>query len=273
MSIVTISRSFCTQGNIVAEKVAQKLGYECVSFEILLEASKQFNIPETTLSKAIHDGPSVYDRLTHGKERYIGFIQAALLNHLKKGNIIYHGLAGHFFVQNVPHVLKVRLLADMDTRVEEEMRRENVHEAVARERITKDDKDRCNWSSYLYKIDTRDPELYDLTINLSHISIEDCVTIICETLKTPYFAKSQKAKVQLQDMALSATVKAAIIDGYYTAEVTSQEGNVIIKLPEPITNVNKTKEEIRTLTEDIQGINDIYFNIKSNALPRTAMHK
>ncbi len=273
MSIVTISRSFCTQGNIVAEKVAKKLGYECVSFEILLEASKQFNVPELTLSKAIHDGPSVYDRLTHGKERYIGFIQAALLNHLKKGNIIYHGLAGHFFVQNVPHVLKVRLMADMETRVEEVMKRENVNEATAQDHIAKEDKERRNWSSYLYKIDTRDPELYDLTINLSHISIDDCVTIICETLKTPYFANSHGARAQLQDMALSATIKAAIIDHYYSAEVTSQEGNVVIKLPEPMTHIDKTKEDIRALTQDIPGIHDIYFNIKSNALPRTAMHK
>jgi hypothetical protein len=46
MSIVTISRGSYSRGKEVAEKVAQKLGYECISRDILLETSEQFNIPE-----------------------------------------------------------------------------------------------------------------------------------------------------------------------------------------------------------------------------------
>ena len=41
----------------VAEKLAQTLGYECISRDILLEASEQFNIPEIKLLQAIHEAP------------------------------------------------------------------------------------------------------------------------------------------------------------------------------------------------------------------------
>ena len=71
MSIVTISRGSYSRGKEVAEKLAEKLGYECLSRDVLLEASDEFNIPEIKLISALHDSTSVIERFTHGKERFI----------------------------------------------------------------------------------------------------------------------------------------------------------------------------------------------------------
>ena len=53
------------------------------------------------------------------------------LQHVQKDNVVYHGLAGHFFLLNIPHVLKIRIIADMEARVKEEVRRENISEEKA----------------------------------------------------------------------------------------------------------------------------------------------
>ncbi|MBW1912541.1 MAG: cytidylate kinase family protein, partial [Deltaproteobacteria bacterium] len=45
MPIITISRGSYSKGKEVAEKVSQKLGYECISRDVLLEASEEFNVP------------------------------------------------------------------------------------------------------------------------------------------------------------------------------------------------------------------------------------
>ena len=42
MSIITISRGSYNRGKEVAEKLAKELGYECISREILLEASTEY---------------------------------------------------------------------------------------------------------------------------------------------------------------------------------------------------------------------------------------
>jgi hypothetical protein len=112
MSIVTISRGSYSRGKEVAEELAQKLGYRCFSRDILIKASEQFNIPEIKLIRAIHDAPSILDRFTFGKERYVAYIRSALLEQVQKDDVVYHGLAGHFFLQGIPHVLKVRITAD-----------------------------------------------------------------------------------------------------------------------------------------------------------------
>src|SRR5512136_871724 len=121
MSIITISRGSYYRGREVAEKLAQKLGYECLSRDILLEASEEFNVPEIKLIRAIKDAPSILERLTHQKEKYVTYIRAALLKHVQKDNVVYHGLFGHFFLQDISHVLKVRIVGDLEDRVEDEV--------------------------------------------------------------------------------------------------------------------------------------------------------
>ncbi len=106
MSIVTIARGSYSRGKEVAERLAKKLGYECISRDILLAASEEFNIPEIKLVRMLHDCPKIFDRLFDGSERYVNFYRSALLEHARNDNIVYHGLAGHFFLKDIPHVLK-----------------------------------------------------------------------------------------------------------------------------------------------------------------------
>ena len=46
MSIITISRGSYSRGVEIAEIVAEKIGYQCLDRDILIEASKDFNIPK-----------------------------------------------------------------------------------------------------------------------------------------------------------------------------------------------------------------------------------
>ncbi len=139
MSIITISRGSYSRGKEVAEKLAHSLGYQCLSRDILLEASELYNIPEIKLVRAIHDAPSILERFTYSKESYVAYIRAALLRHVQKDNVVYHGLAGHFLLQGIPHVFKVRIIADLEDRVKEEMKRENISAEEARRILQKDD--------------------------------------------------------------------------------------------------------------------------------------
>ena len=210
MSIVTISRGSYSRGKEVAEKLAHALGYECISREIVLEAAEQFNIPEIRLIRAIHDAPSILDRFTSGKEKYIASFRAALLNHLRKDRVVFHGLAGHFFVQKIPHVLKLRIIADLEDRIKEEMQRENISYDEARHILVKDDAERRKWGLYLYGLDTWDPMLYDLVIHISNMNVDDAVSTIHQALQRPCFQTTQQSQRLLDDLTLSAKVEAAL---------------------------------------------------------------
>ena len=159
MAIITISRGSYSRGKEVAERVAQKLGYECVARKVLLEASEEFNVPEYLLVRELHDAPSLFQRFSHKKEKYVSLVRTAFLEHVQKDNVVYHGLAGRVFLPGVSHVLKVRIIADLDDRIREEMRREQLSHEKARGLLLKDDEERRKWSQSLYGTDNRDPAI------------------------------------------------------------------------------------------------------------------
>ena len=204
MSIITISRGTYHRGREVAEKLAEKLGYACLSREILLEASAEYNIPELKLIRAIEDAPSILDRMTRQKEKFVAYIRAALLKHVQKDNVVYHGLFGHFFLQDIPHVLKVRIVGDLEARVADEVRREGISPDKAREIIVRDDEERRKWSYYLYGADAWDATLYDLVIHLKTIAVDDAVAIISQVVQLPGFQTTPESQ-----QAIDALVNAA----------------------------------------------------------------
>ncbi|MEJ2041103.1 MAG: cytidylate kinase family protein, partial [Desulfosarcinaceae bacterium] len=50
-------------------------------------------------------------------QHFLDCIQAALLEHARKDNIVYHGMAGHLFLSGISHVIKIRVLAEMEDRI------------------------------------------------------------------------------------------------------------------------------------------------------------
>lgn len=211
MSIITIARGSYSRGKEVAERLAKRLGYECISREILLEASKEFNIPEIKLIRALHDSPKIFERMCNGSERYVKYYRSALLRHARNDNIVYHGLAGHFFLKDIPHVLKIRITADMETRVQEEMARENISAEEAQCILEKDDLERRKWSIQVYGTDTWDSRLYDMVLNISTLTLDDAVDVIYSILQKPTFQSTLESRTLVADKALQAKKQADLI--------------------------------------------------------------
>jgi cytidylate kinase len=261
MSIITISRGSYSRGKELAEKLALKLGYECISRDILLEASDEFNIPEIKLIRALHDATSVLERFSHGKERYISYIYASILQHVRKDNVIYHGLAGHFFVSAIPHVLKVRVTADMDARVNEEMRRENISAEKALYILQKDDEERRKWGLQIYGTDTWDSRLYDIVLHIGKLTVDDAVDILFDTVQKPVYQATEESLKMVDNLALAAKVKADLVRIAPKIQVAADHGRIFISEIDD-TLADKNKAQINTIAKRIEGVEEVIFNVK-----------
>ena len=261
MSIITISRGSYSRGKEVAEKLALKLGYECISRDILLEASDEFNIPEIKLIRALHDPTSVLERFTHGKERYISYIYASLLQHVRKDNIVYHGLAGQFFLRDIPHALKVRVIADMQTRVNEEMIRENISAEKALYILHKDDEERRKWGLQVYGTDTWDSRLYDIVLHIGKLTVDDAVDILFDTVQKPNYQATAESLKIVEDLALSAKVKVNLVKIAPKIQVTADHGKIFISGIDD-TLVAKNKTQINTIAMQVEGVEEVIFYVR-----------
>ena len=171
MAIITISRGTMSGGRQLAEMLADKLGYSCVSREVIIKAAEEYGVPEGKLVEAIRKSPSIFQKLTFEREQYLAYIQAILCEYACKDNMIYHGNAGHFLLPGVSHVLRVRLLAEMPYRIKAALTQFNYTEKEAIDYIEQIDHERIKWTKFLYGEDWRSPELYDLVFNLGRTDL------------------------------------------------------------------------------------------------------
>ncbi|MFH2005833.1 MAG: cytidylate kinase-like family protein [bacterium] len=233
MAIVSISRGSNSRGTEVAELVAERLGYECVAREALLEASDLYNIPRDELLRAIEDPPSLLERLWKGKARYVATIRATVLRRLCADNIVYHGFAGHFFVRDISHALKVRILAEESDRVATAVEREGISAGEARQRLLEQDKARRQLAIHLYGTDAEDPSLYDLVLHVGKMGTDGAANVICDLIRQDIFVTTPASQAALADLALAASVEAVLIDmdlDLSKMRVTADRGVVVVRL-------------------------------------------
>jgi cytidylate kinase len=255
VATITISRGSYNKGKEVARKVAEMLGCRCIAREVILDACKEFNIPEIQLRRAIHDAPSILERFTHGKEKYIAYFKAALLNHLLADNVVYHGLAGHFFVERAVRVLKVRIMSDMEDRVRCEMEREGVSREEALRVLMSDDDQRRKWSLSLYGIDTADPSLYDLVIHLKDgTTVDHAAGIICQAAAFAGFQRDERSQKAIESLAFTARVKAELVRVKPDVEVSAKNGFVRLNLKVALEEEEDVVAELRRVAESIPGV-------------------
>jgi len=232
MAVITISRGSFSHGQEIAEKVAKMLGYECVSREILVEAAQLFNVSEKKLIQSLDDAPNILDRIVHGKERYLEYIKAALLVYVRKGNVVYHGHAGHLLLTEIPQVLKVRIIAEKNDRIRLVQKRENLTKEAAAKVIENEDKNRIQWTQYLYKMDINDSELYDIVINIGSLTIEDACEIICLASRSKSYRTTDESQQVVDDLAIASHFQAAL-QSFCEAEVLVKKGDVHVMVAAP----------------------------------------
>lgn len=210
MSIITISRGSLSGGQALAERVAGRLGYRCVSGEALIEAATKYGIPEPKLSEVFDKTPSFWERLTKSRRLYLIFIQAAMCELAQQGKLVYHGQGGQQLLKGISHVMKVRLIAPAEYRIKAAMEREGLSREAAIQYIQQVDEERLRRMRYLFNVDWRDPALYDIVFNLEHMSLETAADVAIYMGQHPEYQPTSASEKRLNDLTLSCQIKASL---------------------------------------------------------------
>ncbi|MGL1932216.1 MAG: cytidylate kinase-like family protein [Desulfotalea sp.] len=262
MSIITISRGSYSKGKEVAEKLAAKLNYECLSREIILETCAEFNIPEVKLVRALHDSPSVLERFQHGKERYLSYHKYELLKHVKSDNVVYHGLAGQYILKDIPHVLKVRIISDMESRIVEDMKRQKISRDEARYTIKKDDEERRKWGIQVHGTDTWDSRLYDIVLHIGQLTVEDAVEILYNILQKTTFQTNPESQDILEKLTVEAKVHSLLVHLSPLVHVNINDGHVLISnVTGNLQNDSGLREDVIKKIKKVETVDKVSFQV------------
>ncbi len=257
MPIITISRGTFSGGQSLAECIAQKLGYRCLGREVLVEAARQYGVSDEKLSDALTKRPGILEYLTRERKHYLACIRAALCKEAKEGNLVYHGHAGHLLLRGVPDVLRVRVVANMEFRIRALTDHHNVTREQAMQYIKKMDEGRVRWTKFLYHADWQDPALYDVVINLDHMSLSGACETVCHIANMEQFKATSKWQKAMDDLALSSHLIAIV------ANDKNISGNVEIEADGGVVTIRGTVEslfdadKVRMIVRKEPGVKDI----------------
>ena len=205
MAIITISRGTFSGGKELAECVANRLGYPVVSREEIVGTSPWFGIPVEKMN-ATDQPPEFWDKLDEQRKAYMQMVQAGLCERGRNGNLVYHGHAAHILLPGVSHVLRVRVIADMEYRVQAAMRDQKLGLQEAEAYIEATDRERRDWVRFLYGVEWGDSSLYDLVLNLSHVSLEGACSTVAFMAKLEEFKPTPRSLVVMEELACKKPV-------------------------------------------------------------------
>ena len=211
MAIITISRQMGSGGIPIAQKAAEKLGYTLVDGEAILAVADQYGLSRESIEQSDEKPPHFVETLDIKHEVALHLIELIILEYALKGNIIVYGRGGQDLLKGVNSVLRVRIIAPFEDRVERWAEREWLDPDRARRLVRMSDQQRAGFIRYYFDRDWDDPLGYDLVINTERLSEESAVRVICDAIKDRNLVESKaEYKKVLADLALRKRIEISI---------------------------------------------------------------
>jgi cytidylate kinase len=187
------------------EKLSVCTKWKVISKEILTESARELDMDRDKLRQIMKEGErGVFDEILAAfsdkrfkSDRKISKTLADLIRSFAiDGHCIIVGRAGHIFARDIEKSLLVRLTASKEWRIKQIMEKNNLNLREAIEFIDKTEKERQNFRRYFSQATSAEDE-FDLTINISRISIPDAIDLIRFAAQNKGLLETHKSKVEV----------------------------------------------------------------------------
>lgn len=212
MAIITISRQIGSMGDELAERLSQELGYRYFDKLLMTEIAVASGLSEAevidynednykiknffeqlfnrktplgkiTVKEKDEMGRTVITTKTFDEENSLAFTQAVIKKLVDWDNVVIVGRGGQILLRNVPHTLHLRVIAPLEFRIENIMKKKGFSREDALKYISEKDRAAQEYLYRFYNVDWNDPELYHMVINMGMWNLDEIVKVIKETIK------------------------------------------------------------------------------------------
>jgi len=211
MAVMFVSRGTMSGVHLLMDCLHERTGIPRISREDLEEVVNRHGEVAKRILERLDKATSAYDQFSELRWPYLVLMRNALLYEIRQDNVIYHGYSGHLLLPPVRHFVKVRIEAPLDLRVSMTMKRLGCDEKSARDYISEADDYRVKWARFMYGRDIRNTLLYDLTLNLGHMTLEAACGILECIMSEKDFQASSESHAEVERLYLATSVEVALI--------------------------------------------------------------
>ena len=277
MAIITIfSADFCREQELLRE-LTSRTGYRLTTTDqIVAEAALLAGMAEAKVQRALTLKTSVFERFTHEKQYALAHIKLVLSKLLMVSagrDLILTGYPSQLIPREITHFFRVGLIADKQFRIKVAMEERGLSEKEAEKLITGLDKERAQWlARYCGIRNAFDPVDYDLLIPMNRESVQDAAELIIGYLDKDILQPTPSSEQAVEDFNLQAMVEVALARKGHDLTVQAVNGRVTIIINKKVTRLNHLKEEIRTIVEQVDGVDEVEIGLGED-FPHTDVYR
>lgn len=177
MSVITISRDFGSEGDYIAEKVAQILGYHFVNKEFFSKLLSEYGLVE--FDEEYDVLPGFWEKLDphqhEHREEVVTMLNRTIRAVAQHGNVVILARSGFEILEEFADVVNVRIQAPTSLRITRLMAEQQLTFEQAEAVVKENDKIHITFAAEYYKIPWDAVHAFDLVINTGKISPDTAV--------------------------------------------------------------------------------------------------
>src|SRR3989475_10476075 len=210
MPLVAMTREMGSLGMDVARILESDLRVPVVYHEMINNLADKMRLRKSHVIRLLGGKANLFERLTADKTSLSIYTADEMLQVASKGAVMRGWGAAHL-LRPVKHAICVGMCPPGEVRGKRRMERlyTKDRDAVAAE-IRNSDEAQGAIAKRHFGIDWQDPEGYDLSLNTERLSVEQCAEEIIQLSRKPDFSETEQSHSTLPDLALQASIKAAL---------------------------------------------------------------
>ena len=212
MAAIAMTREMGSLGKDVASALADQMGLTVVHHELVEHhLAERLGVQESAVHRYLEGEASLLERWKINKEKLSQFTGEEILELARKGNVVIRGWGATGVLRHIPHVLRVRVCADMGFRERVMMQRLGITDAAAASReIERSDAAHAGVVRSFFGVDWQNPLLYHLVLNTAIVPIDTCVKMVRLLAERPEFQETDETRSMLADKLVESRVRAAL---------------------------------------------------------------
>ncbi len=201
MTVIAITRELGTRGREVAEGIAHRLSLDLVNDEwIENDIARLAGLGLETVHRYFDGTATMRERWTTDERQLSKSSTEEVLELAAKGNVVIRGWGSSYLLQNVPHVLCVRVCAPMQAREKVVIERGLARDAEsARSMIEQRDAANDKVMKRMFGRDGRDAAGYSLILNSARLGVDQCIEQIASAAALRTFQATVTSQRALLD--------------------------------------------------------------------------
>lgn len=212
MPIVAMTREMGSLGRDVAARVAQRRGRKVVYHEIIDQLADKMRLRKSHVARLLEGRAGLWEKLAASETSLTIFTADETYRVLLDGTTgVLRGWGAVHLLADIPHVVRVRVCAPMELRIERMMERLGTldREAVQRE-IALSEEAHTAIARRHFRLDWRDPEHYDLVLSTARLTVDECADEIERLMELPRFQRTAESERIARSRALEWSVRAEL---------------------------------------------------------------